>query len=295
MIKGVDSKKWIRISKIAVLLEVCCGLSAEVAGACISTGILNLVFKKKNCVLKNNHLALTISSEGRTYNEKSTEDGDMRVAVCLEVLRLPVSLTGRSRARTEGIVTMRNLSLQPFTKPSMPGLTFPAPINDDVEGWQLNKFWMEVKSSKCWPQEYGPGVAGWNRRRAYLGALWLFATGDEPILGYGSPCPINDDVEGWQQEYGPGVHGWKRRRAYLEALWLFAVGDEPILGYGSPFWTKAGLSYAMAILDMIERWTNERNDDGACIIGTRLAACFWIHTKAVEIVIKAFFWGEKEK
>ena len=145
-------------------------------------------------------------------------------------------------------MTLRNLSLQPFTKPCMLGLTLPAPINDDVEGWQQNKQWMEVKSSKCWPQEDGPGVDGWNRRRVYL-----------------------------------------------EALWLFSTGDEPILGYGSPFWTKAGLTYAMATMDMIERWTNERNDDGACIIGTRIAACFWIHTKAVEIELKEVFWGEKEK
>ena len=121
-------------------------------------------------------------------------------------------------------MTLRNLSFQPFTKPRMLGLTFPAPINDDVEGWQLNKLWMEVKSSKCWPQEYGSGVDGWNRRRAYLEALWLFATGDEPI-------------------------------------WV----------YGSSFWTKAGLSHAMAIVVMIERWTNDRNDDGSCINGTRLA------------------------
>ena len=46
---------------------------------------------------------------------------------------------------------------------------------------------------------------------------------------------------------------------------------------------------------MIERWTNERNDDGACIIGTSLAACFWIHTKAVEIEFKEASLGEKEK
>ena len=131
---------------------------------------------------------------------------------------MPVSCPGRCRARTEGTVTLRNWSLQSFTKPRMLGPIFPAPINDDVEGWQ--------------------------------------------------------------QEYGPGADGWNRRRAYLEALWLFPTGDEPILGYGGPFWTKAGLSYGMAILDMIDHWTNERNDDGACIIGTRLAACFWVHTKA---------------
>ena len=81
----------------------------------------------------------------------------------------------------------------------------------------------------------------------------------------------------------------------LEALWLFATADEPILGYGSPFWTKPGLSYARAILDIMERWTNERNDDSACIIGTRLAACFWIHTKAVEIELKAVFWRREGK
>ena len=49
VIKGVERKKWITIRKIAVPLEVCSGLSA---GACIMTGILNLVLKKKNCVLK---------------------------------------------------------------------------------------------------------------------------------------------------------------------------------------------------------------------------------------------------
>ena len=91
--------------------------------------------QKKLCI-ENNDLALTISSEGRKYNEKSTGDSDIRVAVCLEVLRMPVSCPGRSRARTEGIVTLRNFSLQPFTKPRMLGLPFPAPINDDVECWQ---------------------------------------------------------------------------------------------------------------------------------------------------------------
>ena len=35
VIKRVDRKKWITIRKIAVTLEVCSGLSAEVAGACI--------------------------------------------------------------------------------------------------------------------------------------------------------------------------------------------------------------------------------------------------------------------
>ena len=74
-----------------------------------------------------------------------------------------------------------------------------------------------------------------------------------------------------------------------------ATDDKPILGYGSPFWTKAGLPYAMAIMDMIEDWTNERNEDGAFIVGTRLAACFWFHTQAVEIELKACFWGEMEK
>ena len=43
VIKGVDRKKWIRIRKIAAPLKACSGLFAEVAGACIMTGILNLV------------------------------------------------------------------------------------------------------------------------------------------------------------------------------------------------------------------------------------------------------------
>ena len=121
MIKGVGREKWITIQQDRRdPWRACSGLSAEVAGACIMTGILNLVFKKK-LLIENNHLALTISSGSRAYSEMSTEDGDMRVAVCLEVLRTPVSCPGRSRARTERIVTLRNLSLQPFTQPSMSG------------------------------------------------------------------------------------------------------------------------------------------------------------------------------
>ena len=61
---------------------------------------------------------------------------------------------------------------------------------------------------------------------------------------------------------------------FLEALWLLALGDEPTVGFDNPFGTKAGLSCAKAVMDLTDGWTNERNDDGVCIIGTRMAACF---------------------
>ena len=81
---------------------------------------------------------------------------------------------------------------------------------------------------------------------------------------------------------------------FLGALWRLAIGDEPFLGQGNPSWTKASLSYAMAIMGLIDVWTNERNHDGACIVGTRLAACFWIHTKAVDIDGEADYWERRE-
>ena len=70
---------------------------------------------------------------------------------------------------------------------------------------------------------------------------------------------------------------------FCGAPWRLTTGEEPILGQGSPFWTNASLSYAVALMDMIDGRTNERNDDGACIVRTCLVACFWIFTEAVEI------------
>ena len=46
VIKGVDRDKWITISKIAVLLKVCTAMAADVVGARVLTGILDLVLGK---------------------------------------------------------------------------------------------------------------------------------------------------------------------------------------------------------------------------------------------------------
>ena len=46
VIKGVDRDKWITIRKIAVLLKACTDMAAEVVGASVLTGILDLVLGK---------------------------------------------------------------------------------------------------------------------------------------------------------------------------------------------------------------------------------------------------------
>ena len=38
---------------------------------------------------------------------------------------------------------------------------------------------------------------------------------------------------------------------------------EPILEVGNPVWSKAGISYSMAIMHMIGGWAKEQNDNGA--------------------------------
>ena len=59
-----------------------------------------------------------------------------------------------------------------------------------------------------------------------------------------------------------GPEGKTRREAYLEALWRLTTGEEPIV---------------------MDGWTNEESEGGACVVGAHLAACYWIHTKAVEV------------
>ena len=71
-------------------------------------------------------------------------------------------------------------------------------------------------------------------------------------------------------------------RPFWVAPWLLAIGDDPILDVGNPVWSKAGISYSMAIMDMIDGWAKEQNDNGACIFETHVAAYFWSCTKAVE-------------
>ena len=46
MIKGVDWDKWITISQMAVPFKTCTAMAAEVVGASVLTGILDLVLAK---------------------------------------------------------------------------------------------------------------------------------------------------------------------------------------------------------------------------------------------------------
>ena len=46
VIKRVDGDTWVTISKILVPLKVGTAMAAEVAGVCVLTGILGLVFNK---------------------------------------------------------------------------------------------------------------------------------------------------------------------------------------------------------------------------------------------------------
>ena len=59
---------------------------------------------------------------------------------------------------------------------------------------------------------------------------------------------------------------WNRRKACLEALWRLTAGEERILGRRIPFWTTAGLSYAIVVMEMVDGWTDGRNDDVACVV-----------------------------
>ena len=49
MIKGVDRDRWVTINKISVPLKVGTAMAAEVAGVCVLTGVLDLVFNKSLC------------------------------------------------------------------------------------------------------------------------------------------------------------------------------------------------------------------------------------------------------
>ena len=43
VVKVVDRERWVTISKIAILLKAGTAMAAEVAGACVLTGILDLL------------------------------------------------------------------------------------------------------------------------------------------------------------------------------------------------------------------------------------------------------------
>ena len=47
VIKAVDKGSWITISKVAVPLKACTAMAAEIAGAGMLTGVLDLLFDKK--------------------------------------------------------------------------------------------------------------------------------------------------------------------------------------------------------------------------------------------------------
>ena len=83
----------------------------------------------------------------------------------------------------------------------------------------------------------------------------------------------------WTEESGPGVDGWIRRWAHFASSYghLLLVMSRSF-GFGSLLWTKAGISYSKAIIGY-DSWLKDMIK-GACIIGTRLAACFfWTCTK----------------
>ena len=44
VIKGVDRENWMTIRKIAIPLKVGTAMAAEIAGVCVLTGILHLIF-----------------------------------------------------------------------------------------------------------------------------------------------------------------------------------------------------------------------------------------------------------
>ena len=72
-IKGVDRGTWIAISKVALPLETCSAMSAEVVGACMLTDILNLLFPKQSVIEKMTG-ALTAASEDKMRNDSLTRD-----------------------------------------------------------------------------------------------------------------------------------------------------------------------------------------------------------------------------
>ena len=49
VIKRVDREKWVTIGKIAIPLKVGTDMAAEIAGVCVPTGILDLIFCKCLC------------------------------------------------------------------------------------------------------------------------------------------------------------------------------------------------------------------------------------------------------
>ena len=69
MIKDVDRKYWITISKIAMPLKACTVMAAEIIGVSVLTEVLDLLFDKK----------LKTSLSASIKNWKITEPNDQRI------------------------------------------------------------------------------------------------------------------------------------------------------------------------------------------------------------------------
>ena len=73
------------------------------------------------------------------------------------------------------------------------------------------------------------------------------------------------DVLCCPQENMPGPDRRTRREAHLGALQRHTTGEEPVLGNGYDFWTMAGISSAMAVMDRF--YSNEETENGECVVG----------------------------
>ena len=81
-------------------------------------------------------------------------------------------------------------------------------------------------------------------------------------------------------------HEWSKRgrhtREYVwNELWQIVVGDRPVrkevIHTQTNAQSKKVFSYAMTVMDKIDGW--EEGEEK--MVGSRIAACTWIHTKAV--------------
>ena len=75
VIKAVDRDRWVTISKIAVPLKAGTATAAEVAGVCVLTDILDLVFKKSLCVQSINRCTDTVRVRTTAGCERHNHSG----------------------------------------------------------------------------------------------------------------------------------------------------------------------------------------------------------------------------
>ena len=114
----------------------------------------------------------------------------------------------------------------------------------------------------------------WRHWRRRHGSLLTSCPGAMYTLPCRRPCAkgrmlsslSKDACRRMAEEKNSKCWQWNRRKACLEALWRLTAGEERILGRSIPFWTTAGLSYAMAVMDMVDGRTDGRNEDVACVV-----------------------------